>query len=479
MLDGQGYGILMSRVLLVLCMLLLPFSVVARVAGPLEVIKPAVSKDLASIRRTGELRVLVNQSRNSSGEVKGQSIGVEYHRLRGFEQYLNRNDREGRTLKLKIIPMAKDQLLGALQRGEGDLVAPGELLAVRSGSKVTASGAIRSNVQIVLVGRQGDRRYKRLEQLSGRSVALPTGSVAGDAIRAINKKLIQRKQSPIAIEWVDPTLAVEDVLEMVQAGIFNVTAVELSIAERWAKVLPKLRIERHLVLSNNGVMRWYVRRDAPMLSAAIDRYFKTYRAPENQDAAFQLIYRRLYKVHYPLGRVERQRLERVRPVLQRYGKQLNFDWLALAALAFKESTLNPAARGSGGATGLMQMTPVAARAVGVGNIHVLDNNVLASAKYLAMIRKSYFNSPKLNERERMAFVLAGYNMGPGRVQSMRAEAKRRGLNPNQWFFQVERIAMEQVGMGVVSYVNSVNKYYLAYDRERYLLEGRGKVSARE
>jgi hypothetical protein len=25
-------------------------------------------------------------------------------------------------------------------------------------------------------------------------------------------------------------------------------------------------------------------------------------------------------------------------------------------------------------------------------------------------------------------------------------------------------------MGVVSYVNAVNKYYLAYDRERYLLE---------
>ncbi|MCF5398438.1 lytic transglycosylase F, partial [Pseudomonas syringae] len=42
--------------------------------------------------------------------------------------------------------------------------------------------------------------------------------------------------------------------------------------------------------------------------------------------------------------------------------------------------------------------------------------------------------------------------------------------PNQWFFQVERIAMEQVGMGGVSYVNSVNKYYLAFDRERESLE---------
>ena len=108
--------------------------------------------------------------------------------------------------------------------------------------------------------------------------------------------------------------------------------------------------------------------------------------------------------------------------------------------------------------------------MGVNNIQSVDSNVQAGAKYLAMIRRKFFASPKLNERERMAFVLAAYNMGPERVQAMRAEARRRGLNPNQWFFQVERIAMEQVGMGAVSYVNSVNKYYLAFDRERDALE---------
>src|SRR5690606_2362802 len=147
-----------------------------------------------------------------------------------------------------------------------------------------------------------------------------------------------------------------------------------------------------------------------------------------------------------------------------------FDWLNLAALAFKESTLDPAARGASGATGLMQVTPATARAMGVKDFAQLDGNVLASARYLANIRRSFFSSPRLNERERMAFVLAGYNLGPQRVQSMRAEARRRGLNPDQWFFQVERIAMETMGMGVVSYVNAVNKYYLAYNRERYLLE---------
>ncbi|MDH1262846.1 MULTISPECIES: transglycosylase SLT domain-containing protein [unclassified Pseudomonas] len=460
----------MPRLLFLLCLLVLPLSVVARVAGPPEVTQPTQARDLTSIRQSGELRVLVNQSRNSSGEVKGQSIGVEYPRLRAFEQYLNRNSRDGRKLKLKIIPKAKDQLLGALQRGEGDLVAPGELLVVRPGSHVSASAAIRSNVPLIVVGRQGERRYQQIEQMAGRSMALPAGSAAGEALRLINQKLILAKLPPIIIEWVDPSLAVEDVLEMVQAGIFSMTAVEQPIAERWAKVMPKLRLDRHLVLADDGDLRWYIRRDTPLLGASMDRFMAGYRHPDDQDAAFQRVYRRLYKVHYPLGRTERQRLEKVRPTLQRYALQHEFDWLALAALAFKESTLNPNARGAGGATGLMQITPAAARSVGVSNIGKLDNNVQASAKYLAMIRRSYFNSPQLNERERMAFVLAGYNMGPQRVQSMRAEARRRGLNPNQWFFQVERIAMEQVGMGVVSYVNSVNKYYLAYDRERYLLE---------
>ncbi|KRW59828.1 transglycosylase SLT domain-containing protein [Pseudomonas sp. TTU2014-080ASC] len=460
----------MLRVLLIGCLFLLSFAASARVSGPLEVDQPKAVRDLPDIRRSGELRVLINQSRNSSGEVKGQSIGIEYQRLRAFEHQLNSNNRNSRTIKLKLIPKPKDQLLAALRRGEGDMVAPGELLSVPRGSNLSASAEVRKDVSLVIVARKGNRQYRHLEDLSGRSLALPTGSVAGDAIRELNQQLMDRKKAPLIIEWVNPTLAVEDVLEMVHAGIFNLTAVELPIAERWAKVMPKLRVDRHMRLLEDGSMHWYTRRDMPMLSASIDRFIKSYHPSADQDAVFQRVYRRLYKVHYPLGRVERQRLERVRPVLQRHAKAQNFDWLMLAALAFKESTLNPSARGAGGAMGLMQVTPAAARSVGVSNIANLDNNVMASAKYLAMIRRNFFNSPQLNERERMAFILAGYNLGPQRVQSMRAEARRRGLNPNQWFFQVERVAMEQIGMGVVSYVNSVNKYFVAFDRERYLLE---------
>jgi len=466
-------GELMTRasLLTLFCLMALtPLPANAVLAGPPVVMKKSQVRDLAAIRSSKVLRVLVNQSRNSWGEVQGEDIGVEYHRLKAFEQYLNDHVRDGQRITLKMIPRPKDQLLIALQRGEGDLVAPGELLDTTGSHDIDASDPIMSHVPLVVVGAKGERSFKRIDQLSGRTLMLSNCSAADEAVHQLNQKLALHKLPPVKIEWVDPSLAVEDVLEMVQAGIFHLTVVELPIAERWARVMPKLRVDKALTLSSNRDMNWYVRQDASMLRASIDRFLATYRPPANQDAAFQRVYQKLYKVHSPLAQEDRKRLEKLRPILQRHADEQGMDWLNLAALAFKESALEPASKGSGGPTGLLQITPSAAQRVGVSNIQSVDNNVQAGAKYLAMLRRKFFASPRVNERERMAFTLAAYNLGPERVQSMRAESKRRGLNPNQWFFQVERVAMEQAGMGVVSYVNSVNKYYLAYDRERGSLE---------
>jgi membrane-bound lytic murein transglycosylase MltF len=457
---------------LIVCVsLLLPLVATARPAGPLVAEHQSAVRDLPAIRHGKVLRVLVNQSRNSSGDAKGEEIGAEYHRLQAFEKYLNGHAKDGQRITLKIVPKAKNQLLSALQRGEGDLIAPGELLDTREARGVAASDPIIRHVPLVLVGLKGARSLRHVEQLSGRTLSLSAGSAADEAVHMLNQRLALRKLQPVKIEWVDPSLAVEDVLEMVQASIFSLTVVEQPIAERWARVMPKLRIDHALSLGTNSDMNWFVRQDALLLRASINSFLTTYKVPAGQDVAFEKAYKNIYRVHNPLARADRQRLERLRPTLQRHADAQGMDWLNLAALAFKESALDPEARGSGGATGLLQITPTAAQRVGVGNIESTDNNVQAGAKYLAMIRRKFFAGSRFNERERMAFTLAAYNLGPERVQGMRNEARRRGLNPDQWFFQTERVAMEQAGMGVVSYVNSVNKYYLAFDRERGSLEG--------
>ena len=169
-------------------------------------------------------------------------------------------------------PRAKEQLLAALQRGEGDLAAPGELLDPALVRGVSGSVAVRDQVQLMLVGRKGERGFTRVDQLSGRTVALTSASAAGAVITQINQQLALRKRAPIKVEWVDASLAVEDVLEMVQAGIYHLTVVERPIAQRWARVMPRLRLDSRVSLGQPQAMRWYVRRDASMLLATVDRF---------------------------------------------------------------------------------------------------------------------------------------------------------------------------------------------------------------
>jgi membrane-bound lytic murein transglycosylase MltF len=59
-------------------------------------------------------------------------------------------------------------------------------------------------------------------------------------------------------------------------------------------------------------------------------------------------------------------------------------------------------------------------------------------------------------------TFASYNAGPGRVRQLRRETEKRGLNPNVWFGNVERIASERLGRETVTYVSNIYKYYITY-----------------
>ena len=50
-------------------------------------------------------------------------------------------------------------------------------------------------------------------------------------------------------------------------------------------------------------------------------------------------------------------------------------------------------------------------------------------------------------------TFASYNAGPGRIRQLRQEARTRGLDPNVWFGNVERVASERIGREAVQYVS--------------------------
>ena len=45
---------------------------------------------------------------------------------------------------------------------------------------------------------------------------------------------------------------------------------------------------------------------------------------------------------------------------------------------------------------------------------------------------------------------------------MRREAEKRGLDPNQWFNNVEVVTAEKIGIETTTYVRNIFKYYAAY-----------------
>jgi len=74
----------------------------------------------------------------------------------------------------------------------------------------------------------------------------------------------------------------------------------------------------------------------------------------------------------------------------------------------------------------------------------------------------YYKDEPMDDLNKALMTFASYNAGPARVRQLRAEAGRRGLDPNVWFGNVERIASEKIGRETVQYVSSIYKYYIAY-----------------
>jgi membrane-bound lytic murein transglycosylase MltF len=98
----------------------------------------------------------------------------------------------------------------------------------------------------------------------------------------------------------------------------------------------------------------------------------------------------------------------------------------------------------------------------VGDIQQLEPNIHAGVKYIRFMVDQYFADEPMDALNKGLFAFAAYNAGPGRVEQLRQEAQRRGLNPNLWFNNVERIAAERIGRETVQYVSNIYKYYVAY-----------------
>ena len=124
--------------------------------------------------------------------------------------------------------------------------------------------------------------------------------------------------------------------------------------------------------------------------------------------------------------------------------------LALA-FAWRENRFQTKGKSPKGATGIMQIMPATGKELKVGDINNVDNNINAGIKYIRYLIEKYYSKEPMTDLNKVLFAFAAYNAGPTRVQQLRVEAEKRGLNPNIWFDNVERIAAERIGSETVQF----------------------------
>jgi membrane-bound lytic murein transglycosylase MltF len=99
--------------------------------------------------------------------------------------------------------------------------------------------------------------------------------------------------------------------------------------------------------------------------------------------------------------------------------------------------------------------------ISIPNVDSAENNIQAGAKSLYNIAATYFKDDKLDPTNKTLMVFASCNAGPTRIVRLRKKAASEGLDPNQWFGNVELVVAKNVGQETVQYVSNIYKYYVA------------------
>lgn len=124
-------------------------------------------------------------------------------------------------------------------------------------------------------------------------------------------------------------------------------------------------------------------------------------------------------------------------LFQLHADSSSLDWKLLAAVAYKESKFDTAAVSYAGAGGLMQMMPTTAAAMGVTKDGGVNGHIRGASQYLHSLNAIWRREVPRDD-QRLKFVLAAYNAGPGHVKDAQRLARTLGLDPTRWDGNVER-----------------------------------------
>ncbi len=385
--------------------------------------------DLPQIMERGELVVLTLYSSTSYFNYRGQEMGFQYEICEQFAREL------GLTLQVKVarnVPSLKAMLLA----GEGDLIAYNLPVTKEWKDSLLYCGeeTITHQVLVQQVGR-ATKPLQDVTELIGKDVYVKPGKYY-ERILNLDKEL----GGGIHIHKVtNDTVTVEDLIMQVSQGEIPYTVADNDLAQLNATYYPNLNIK--LSVSFDQRASWAVRKSSPELAAQADRWYEEHKISPAYSASEKRYFEIAKSIpHPPILSLREKKISNYDDLFKKYAAEIDWDWRLLASLAYTESNFDTTAVSWAGARGLMQLTPVTARAMGLpeGMEENPEENIKAATKYIAALTHSF---QKVPSTERINFVLASYNSGVGHVTDAMNLAEKYGKDKYVWSNNVEEFIL--------------------------------------
>ncbi|MBN1107908.1 MAG: transporter substrate-binding domain-containing protein [Bacteroidales bacterium] len=396
-----------------------------------------VSFDLEAVISRGKLTAVTDFNSTSYFLYKGEPMGFHLELLQNFTGYL------GVDLEI-ITENHPDRAIDMLNSGKADLLAMG--LTVNSSRKK----AIRFTEPImetrqVLVQRK-PRNWKSMTESNldrhlirnQLEIAHKTIYVQENSAHAVRLKSLASEIGD-TINIIEVPLEPEELIRSVAKGEIEYTVSDENVARVNATYYPDIDVNTPVSFMQK--IAWGVRKnDSDRLLEALDSWIAGYRKTKD----FALLYAKYFRNsrsglivksdYYSLGT---GKISKWDDQLKKASDEINWDWRLLASLVCQESRFDPSVESWAGAYGLMQIMPETADRFGVDIKVSPENNIKAGIMYINWLHTIF--DPKIeDEQERIKFILASYNAGPGHVIDAMKLAEKNGMDPHKWNGNVEK-----------------------------------------
>lgn len=423
--------------------------------------------ELEQVLHAGELVVITSNTATTYYEGPDGPTGMEYDLVRGFADEL------GVRLRL-VVANNVGEVLRQLAEGKAHFAAAGLTVTEPRQQWLRFTPPYQEITQ-QLVYRRGTPRPASLEKIDGHLEVLAASSHA--------ENLTRLKGEYAHLNWTENTeLGSEELLSLLYEGVIDYAVAdshEVAINQRF---LPELRIAFNLTEPEPLAWAFPRFRDDSLHEAATE-YFQRLREGGQLARLAEKHYGHVNDFDYvgtrTFMRHIEQRLPQFRSQFETAAGDNSLDWRLLAAMAYQESHWNPRAVSPTGVRGIMMLTQVTARDLGVERRTDPEQSIEGGSRYFKSLLDRL--PERINGRDRFWLALAAYNIGYGHLEDARIITQQRGGDPDKWMDVKENLPLlhkrkwySQTRYGyargneAVRYVENIRSYYdiLAWTIER-------------